>query len=87
MVYVALKREVDALAGFLQRRCAVERSDRVLLYTQNSPQFVIGYYAILRADALVVPINPMNLAEESPPLRPGLGRLRDRLDAGALEAY
>ena len=31
---------------------------------QNSPQFVIGYYAILRADAVVVPVNPMNLSEE-----------------------
>ena len=31
---------------------------------QNSPQFVVGYYAILRADAMVVPVNPMNLTEE-----------------------
>lgn len=31
---------------------------------QNSPQFVIGYYAILRANAVVVPINPMLTAEE-----------------------
>ncbi|HTT38068.1 MAG TPA: long-chain fatty acid--CoA ligase [Burkholderiales bacterium] len=58
------KREVDALAGFLQQRCGVQRGDRVLLFMQNSPQFVIGYYAILRADAMVVPVNPMNLTEE-----------------------
>ncbi len=64
MSYAALKRETDALAGFLQRRCAIARGDRVLLYTQNSPQFVIGFYAILRADAVVVPVNPMNLREE-----------------------
>jgi fatty-acyl-CoA synthase len=57
--YAALKREVDALAGWLQRRAGVGRGDRVLLYLQNSPQFVIGYYAILRADAVVVPVNPM----------------------------
>ena len=31
---------------------------------QNSPQFMIAYYAILRADAMVVPVNPMNLTEE-----------------------
>lgn len=36
----------------------------MLLYTQNSPQYVIGYYAILRADAVVVPVNPMNRGEE-----------------------
>jgi fatty-acyl-CoA synthase len=64
MSYRELKREVDALAGFLQRRCGVARGDRVLLYLQNSPQFVIAYYAVLRADAVVVPVNPMNRTEE-----------------------
>ena len=59
-----VKQEVDALAGFLQQRCGVERGDRVLLFMQNSPQFFISYYAILRADAMVVPVNPMNLTEE-----------------------
>jgi fatty-acyl-CoA synthase len=64
IAYRELKREVDALAGFLQQRCGVARGDRVLLYLQNSPQFVIGYYAILRADAVAVPVNPMNLTDE-----------------------
>ncbi len=58
------KAQVDALAGFLQQRCGVTRGDRVLLFMQNSPQFIVGYYAILRADAMVVPVNPMNLSEE-----------------------
>ncbi|MDW8469691.1 MAG: long-chain fatty acid--CoA ligase [Burkholderiales bacterium] len=62
--YAELSREVEALAGFLQARCGVARGDRVLLYAQNSPQFVVGYYAILRADAVVVPVNPMNKSEE-----------------------
>ncbi|MGH8724151.1 MAG: long-chain fatty acid--CoA ligase [Burkholderiales bacterium] len=62
--YAELKRQVDALAGHLQRRCGVARGDRVLLYAQNSPQYVIAYYAILRADAVVVPVNPMNRSEE-----------------------
>lgn len=35
-----------------------------MLFMQNSPQFVIGYYAILRANAVVVPINPMLTADE-----------------------
>ena len=47
--------QVDALAAFLQQRCHVERGDRVLLFMQNSPQFIVAYYAILRADAVVVP--------------------------------
>ena len=62
--YAALEREAVALAGFLQQRCGVQRGDRVLLYAQNSPQFIIGYYAILRADGVVVPVNPMNKSEE-----------------------
>ena len=64
LTYAELKREVEALAGFLQQRCGVAKGDRVLLYLQNSPQFVIGYYAVLRADAVVVPVNPMNRTEE-----------------------
>jgi fatty-acyl-CoA synthase len=42
----------------------VQKGDRVLLYMQNSPQFVIAYYAILRIQAIVVPLNPMNVPEE-----------------------
>jgi fatty-acyl-CoA synthase len=56
--------EVLELAGFLRARCGVKRGDRVLLFMQNSPQFILGYYAILRADAMVVPVNPMNLSDE-----------------------
>jgi len=64
ITYAQVKHEVDALAGYLQERCAVAAGDRVALFMQNSPQFVIAYYAILRADAMVVPVNTMNLDEE-----------------------
>ena len=62
--YAELNRQVNKLAGFLQQRCGIKRGDRVLLYMQNSPQFIVAYYAILRADAMVVPVNPMNLTAE-----------------------
>jgi fatty-acyl-CoA synthase len=42
----------------------VKKGDRVLLYMQNSPQFVLAYYGILRANAVVVPVNPMNMTTE-----------------------
>ncbi len=64
LAYAELWREVQALAGYLQQRCGVAKGDRVLLYLQNSPQFVIAYYAVMRADAVVVPVNPMNRTEE-----------------------
>jgi len=56
--------EATRLAGYLQQDCGVKAGDRVLLYLQNSPQWVLGYYAILRANAVVVPVNPMNMSEE-----------------------
>ncbi|WP_119157149.1 long-chain fatty acid--CoA ligase [Caldimonas tepidiphila] len=62
--YAEFRDECERLAGYLQQECGVKRGDRVLLYMQNSPQFVIGYYAILRAGAVVVPVNPMNLTDE-----------------------
>jgi len=63
MTYRQLFREVEAMAGYLQAQ-GVAKGDRVLLYMQNSPQYVIAYYAILRADAVVIPVNPMNRAAE-----------------------
>jgi fatty-acyl-CoA synthase len=62
--YREFKRQVDALAGFLQHDCGVKKGDRVLLYLQNSPQFMLAFYAILRADAVAVPVSPLNLTEE-----------------------
>ena len=72
--YGELFDEAERLAGYLEQRCAVRKGDRVLLFMQNSPQFVIAYYGILRANAVVVPLNPMYLTQEF---------LRCARDAGA----
>jgi fatty-acyl-CoA synthase len=56
--------EATRVAGYLQKKLGVAKGDRVMLLMQNSPQFIIGYYGILRADAVVVPLNPMNLTQE-----------------------
>jgi fatty-acyl-CoA synthase len=56
--------EATQVAGYLQQKLGVAKGDRVMLLMQNSPQFMIGYYGILRADAIVVPLNPMNLTQE-----------------------
>src|ERR1700733_962698 len=74
VTFAELYDEAERVAGFLERRCGVRKGDRVLLLMQNSPQFVIGYYGILRANAVVVPLNPMNLTQEI---------LRYAQDAGA----
>jgi len=64
LTYGAALREAEALAGHLQHRCGVRPGDRVLLCLQNSPQWALAFYAILRANAVVVPVNPMNRVEE-----------------------
>jgi fatty-acyl-CoA synthase len=64
LTYAALQRDVGRLAGYLEKACGVKKADRVLLYMQNSPQFVIAYYAIQRLTAVVVPVNPMSRTEE-----------------------
>ncbi len=64
LTYAELVRDAGRLAGFLRRRCGIRRGDRVLLAAQNSPQFIVAYYAILRSDAVVVPVGPMNVTAE-----------------------
>ncbi len=64
LAYRQLRKDVDLIAGFLQHRCGVRKGDRVVLQVQNSPQFIIAYYAILRARAVVVPVSPMHVTDE-----------------------
>jgi len=64
ITFAEFRRETERIAGFLQQDCGVKAGDRVLLYMQNSPQWVLAFYAILRANAVVVPVNPMNRGEE-----------------------
>ena len=64
LTFADLAAEVDRMAGWLRHGAGLAKGDRVLLYMQNSPQFVIAFHAILRADALVVPVNPMNRVME-----------------------
>ena len=42
----------------------VQAGDRVALYLQNVPQFVIGLLATWKAGGIAVPVNPMNRARE-----------------------
>ncbi|QQK80465.1 AMP-binding protein [Salicibibacter cibi] len=62
--YTDLFLEVEGLAGYLEHGFNVRKGDRVMLYMQNAPQYIISLFAILRVGAVVVPINPMNKAAE-----------------------
>ena len=58
MSYGELDRKSTALAGALKER-GVTHGDRVALYLQNIPQFLIALYAAWKVGAIVVPCNPM----------------------------
>ena len=64
MSYARLRDDAEKIAGWLQRECGVRKGDRVLLYMQNSPQWIAAFYAILRADAVVVPVTPALITDE-----------------------
>ena len=61
--YRALRDDTERLAAYLHS-IGVRKGDRVILLMQNCPQLVLAHFAILRANAVVVPVNPMNLADE-----------------------
>jgi fatty-acyl-CoA synthase len=61
--YRELLAQATRLAAHLHTQ-GVQPGDRVLLLMQNAPQWVVAHFAILRANAVVVPVNPMNRAAE-----------------------
>lgn len=63
LTYRQVMVQAEALAATLCR-LGVKKGDRVVLNMQNCPQWLIAHFAILRANAVVVPVNPMNRAEE-----------------------
>jgi fatty-acyl-CoA synthase len=63
ITYRELLQKAERLAACL-RGLGVNSGDRVVLSMQNCPQLVIAHFAILRANAVVVPVNPMNRSEE-----------------------
>jgi long-chain acyl-CoA synthetase len=42
----------------------IRKGDRVVLLLPNSPQFLIAYYGLLKAGAVIVPLNPLSAERE-----------------------
>lgn len=61
--YSQLHEQARAIAGWLQS-VGVGPGDNVALFMQNCPQFATACYAVWCANAVLVPVNPMNRAEE-----------------------
>ncbi len=64
--YTELADQVERIAAFLQNDLGVQRGDRVLIYLQNGRGWIAAYFAVLRINAVVVPVNPMNKRDELP---------------------
>jgi fatty-acyl-CoA synthase len=61
--YEDLVRQAELIAAALVNM-GVQPGDRVLLDMQNCTQLVVSHWGILRSGAVVVPVNPMSMAEE-----------------------
>jgi len=60
--YHQLKRQVDSLANALAR-LGLQKGDRVCLYLPNCPEFVVSYWAVLKAGGVVVPTSILRTDE------------------------
>jgi len=63
LTYREIKELSDRFAASL-RRMGVPKGDRVVLLLPNSPQFIIAYYGLLKAGAVIVPLNPLSAERE-----------------------
>ncbi len=61
--YKELDEAVDRLVTALQD-LGVKKGDKVAIFLPNCPQFVIAYYAILRAGGVVTAVNPLYTERE-----------------------
>jgi len=60
-------RELDILTNKLAyglNQLGINKGDRIVLLLPNCPEFIIGYYGILKAGGSVVPVNPLYKARE-----------------------
>lgn len=51
-------------SSFLYNELGIKKGDRVAIFMPNSVQWIIAYFGILRANAVVVPINPLIAEDE-----------------------
>ncbi len=61
--YGALDARANQLARLL-RDLGVTRGDRVMLCLENSVEAVVAFFAVLKADGVVVPVNPTTKVEK-----------------------
>ncbi|QXJ34788.1 long-chain fatty acid--CoA ligase [Saccharolobus shibatae] len=63
ITYRELWESIIRFSSFLSNELKVKKGDRIAIFMPNSVQWIIAYFGILRANAILVPINPL-LAED-----------------------
>ncbi len=63
MTYAEIKRLSDNFAASV-RSLGIRPGDRVALLLPNFPGYIIAYYGLMKAGAVVVPLNPLYTAHE-----------------------
>jgi len=63
LTYRQIKELSDLFAASIGS-LGIRKGDRVILLLPNSPQFLIVYYGLLKAGAVVVPLNPLSTERE-----------------------
>lgn len=58
ITWTLLDDESNRLGQFLREK-NIHKGDRIAIYMQNSPQYIISYFGIQKIGAIVVPLNPM----------------------------
>jgi len=61
--YAELRRRAEVLAHSLRAR-GVRRGDRVAIMLPNLPQTIVAYFAVLKAGAVAVMVNPLSMEHE-----------------------
>lgn len=64
MTFKQLYEDTVRFAGYLQANIGIKKGDRVAIMLPNTPQAVIGYFAVLLAGGIVVQTNPLYTERE-----------------------
>lgn len=62
--YLQLEKLTNALAAGLTS-CGIKKAERIAVFLDNCPEFVISYFGIIKAGAICVPINHMFKIDEA----------------------
>jgi amino acid adenylation domain-containing protein len=63
LTYGEIDRLSDNLAAFLEKR-GVARGDRVVVFGDNTPETVVSFWAVLKANAIVSVVNPLTKTDK-----------------------